>query len=263
MSVKSLFSLHGKKAFISGATGYFGKEIAYALCDAGAHVILNGRNEEKLSNMELDMKSKGYSVEIAIFDITDKKSISQYFLKHTSLNILINNAYQGALGSIEYSSSQNYKDSYDISLIAASNIFTSALGSLRESAAKDGDASVINIASMYGMISPDIRIYKNKEIVNPPFYGAAKAALIQWSKYAACEFGHEGIRVNSISPGAFPNKETQSKSPDFINKLSSKIPLNRVGDAKEICAPVVFLSSSGSTYITGSNLVIDGGWTSW
>ena len=116
---------------------------------------------------------------------------------------------------------------------------------------------------MYGMVSPDLRIYDDPKLSNPALYGASKAALIQWSRQAACEFGPRGIRVNSISPGAFPNSSVLSERGNFVEKLSNKIPLGRVGKSSELCAPVVFLASAGSSYVNGSNLVVDGGWTSW
>ena len=138
-----------------------------------------------------------------------------------------------------------------------------SLVGLRNSVKEIGDASVINIASMYGLVSPDLNIYDTVQSSNPPFYGAVKAALIQWTRYAACEFGPEGIRVNSISPGAFPSELVQKENPEFIRRLEHKIPMGRIGQAGEVCGSVVFLASMASSYVNGSNLAVDGGWTSW
>jgi len=88
-----------------------------------------------------------------------------------------------------------------------------------------------------------------------------KAALIQWTKYAACEFGKYGIRVNCISPDPFPNIEVQKKSPEFINKLTKKVPLNRIGLAYELQGSIIYLASNASSYVNGTNLQVDGGWT--
>ena len=263
MNIESMFTLKGKVAFVTGATGYLGKAMVYALGAAGAHVILNGRDESKILALTKEMEKAGLSVEGAVFDITNESHIADYFSKVSKLNILVNNAYQGVSGSIELSDLQDYRNSYEVSLISAVSLFKAALPALHESVLNEGDASVINIASMYGMVSPDLRIYDDPKSSNPAFYGASKAALIQWSRQAACEFGSQGIRVNSISPGAFPNTIVQSERGDFVEKLSNKIPLGRVGKANELCAPVVFLASSGSSYVNGSNLVVDGGWTCW
>lgn len=258
-----MFNLNGKVAFVTGATGYLGKAMVHALGSAGAHVIVNGRDKSKILALTKDMEKLGLSVEGAVFDITNESHIADYFSKVNKLNILVNNAYQGGSGSIELSDSQDYRNSYEVSLVSVFNLFKAALPALNNSALKEGDASVINIASMYGIVSPDLSIYKDQKSINPAFYGASKAALIQWTRQAACEFGPQGIRVNSISPGAFPNEKVQSKQDNFVEKLSNKIPLRRVGKSDELCAPVVFLASSGSSYINGSNLVVDGGWTSY
>ena len=263
MNIESMFTLKGKVAFVTGASGHLGKAMVYALGAAGAHVILNGRDESKILDLTKDMEKAGLSVEGAVFDITNESHVADYFSTISELNILVNNAYQGGSGSIESSDLDDYRNSYEVSLISVVNLFKLALPTLHKSVLNKGDASVINIASMYGMVSPDLRIYDNPQSSNPAFYGASKAALIQWSRQAACEFGSQGIRVNSISPGAFPNTKVQLERGDFVEKLSNKIPLGRVGKANELCAPVVFLASSGSSYINGSNLVVDGGWTCW
>lgn len=260
-----IFNLKGKSALITGATGYLGSSMTIALAEAGAHVMINSRSEERSREMVRDLINRGYSAEPAIFDITNKKAIDNFFkkMKNPSLNILINNAYEGSMGNIEHSQAEAYSKSFDITMIAAHNILNAALPYLREAVKNDGDSSVINISSMYGIISPDQRIYNGIRNINPPFYGAAKAALISWTRYAACEFGHEGIRVNSISPGAFPSILAQEKNSDLIKELSKKVPLGRIGISEELKGPALFLSSSASSYVNGSNIVVDGGWTSW
>src|SRR5690606_4537389 len=127
---------------------------------------------------------------------------------------------------------------YDVSVVAAHNLIQAALPLLREAVKNSSDASIVNISSMYGVVSPDIRVYKNKLHANPPFYGTAKAALLQLTKYAACEFGPEGIRVNCLSPGPFPNIDVQENQADFIADLSNKVPMSRIGQAHEIGGPV-------------------------
>jgi gluconate 5-dehydrogenase len=144
--------------------------------------------------------------------------------------------------------------------VSSHRLVKNALPFLLKASRKNGGSSVINIASMYGIISPDLSIYSSADNSNPPYYGAAKAALIQWTRYAACEFANKGIRFNSISPGAFPGVEAQ-KNHVLMNNIRSKIPLNRIGDPKDLLGVIILLSSHLSSYITGSNIVIDGGWT--
>lgn len=259
---RKIFSLDGRVALVTGAAGYLGQSISYALAEAGAKVILCGRNESKLQELGLRMISDGHQIDVLVFDVTNfeaiKISINSIQLNY--LDILVNNAYSGGSGSTETSSPQQYLDSFDVSVVGANNLFQVSLPHLRSAVKKRGSASVINIASMYGMVAPDQAIYTCKQSVNPPYYGAAKAALIQWTKYIAAEFGSEGIRANAISPGPFPSVETQSNNPSFVKKLSSKVPLGRVGNSDEIKGAIIYLASDAASFVTGSNLVIDGGW---
>lgn len=260
-----LFSLKGQVALITGATGYLGSEIAFALAEAGAHIWINSRSKSRVDILVKKMLDKGLSVEPAVFDATKEGEISNFFATkcNCKLNILVNNAYAGLGGTISTASASEYKDSYDVTLIGAHNIFTAALPHLRLAVRLDSEASIINVGTMYGMVSPDIRIYSTSAGSNPPFYGAAKAALLQWTKYAACEFGREGIRINSISPGPFPSKEVQDADQEFIQKLCNKVPLGRIGLSQEIRGPMLFLASHASSYVNGANLCVDGGWTAW
>ena len=259
-----MFSLEGKTALVTGATGHLGSAMSKALGQSGAHVLVNSRSEERCSQLVEHLARFGCSAQEAIFDVTDANSIESYFATYRgSLHVLINNAYLGGAGTIEGSSSDAYTGSYDITILAAHNLLQAALPCLRRAIIENSDASVINIASMYAMVSPDQRIYESESVVNPPFYGAAKAALLHWTKYAACEFGAEGIRVNAISPGPFPAESVQSSNPGFIERLSKRVPMGRIGQADEICGPTLFLASSASSYVNGANIVVDGGWTCW
>lgn len=260
-----IFSLRGKTVLLTGATGFLGSAMAHALGEAGAHIIVNSRSAERGADLVGSLRAAGCSAEAAVFDVTDKEAACAFFLSYGDrpLNVLINNAYVGGGGSIEVSSPVNYVDSYDITVVAAHNLLTMALPYLRRAVEQYGDASVVNLASMYAMVSPDQRIYESEQAVNPPFYGAAKAALLQWTRYAACEFGSEGIRVNAISPGPFPSGAVQKANPGLIGKLSQKVPMGRVGMVDEIKGPTLFLASSASSFVNGANIIVDGGWTCW
>ena len=260
-----VFSLIGKTALITGATGYLGSAMALVLAEAGAHVLINSRSQERSETKVRNLIASGHSAEPAVFDVTDQQGIEQFFALYQGrpLNVLINNAYVGGAGSIELSKTEAYASSYDVTVLAAHNLLKGALPALRMAVQKDGDASVINLASMYAMVSPDQRIYESAQGANPPFYGAAKAALLHWTRYAACEFGAQGIRVNSISPGPFPSDLVQNKNPTLVEELSKKVPLGRIGQAEEVRGPTLFLASSASSFVNGANIVVDGGWTCW
>ena len=207
----------------------------------------------------------GYTALPAVFDVTDEISVQDWFSCNGSIALhgLVNNAYAGVGGSVETAIEEDYQNSFEVSLLSAQRLIKHALPSLRKAVQESGNAAVVNIGSMYGLVSPNQRVYENKRVANPPFYGVAKAALLQWTRYAACEFGHEGIRVNAISPGPFPSTEVQKNNPAFISLLANKVPLGRIGRAEEIKGPLAFLISDSSTFVNGANLIVDGGWTCW
>lgn len=261
----ALFSLVGKTVLITGATGHLGVAMANAVAAAGAHVLVNSRSRQRGTLLVDELSKQGFSAELAVFDVSDETQVREYMATFAprELHVLINNAYTGSGGTIETSSGEAYINAYEVSLVAAHNILKHALPAMRRAVRSAGEASVINLGSMYGMVSPDPGVYDTAAGTNPPFYGAAKAAMIHWSKYAACEFSKEGIRINSISPGPFPSMEVQLTAPEFVARLQQKVPMGRIGQASEIMGPVLFLASSAASFVNGTNLVVDGGWTAW
>lgn len=260
-----IFSLKEKSVLVTGATGYLGRAMAYTFAEAGAKVFVNSRVKQDADAFVAELEGEGHDAESAVFDVTSAAAIAKFSerIKGNPLNVLVNNAYSGGSGSIEFGVSEFYAKSYDVSVISAHRLLVAMLPNLRMAVRQCGDAAVINIASMYGFVSPDQRVYRDQSEINPPFYGAAKAALLQWTRYAACEFGKEKIRVNAISPGPFPAPSVQVADPKFVAALSAKVPMGRIGASDEIKGPALFLASAASTFVNGENLVVDGGWTCW
>jgi NAD(P)-dependent dehydrogenase (short-subunit alcohol dehydrogenase family) len=260
-----LFSLRGKTALVTGGTGHLGQVISRVLAANGAHVIVNSRRAEK-AKVTTDLISKGSgSAEAAVFDVANPSEIADYFSKRRldKLHVVINCAYAGGGGNIQTATADDYLRSYKVSVVASQSVFSAALPAMRRAVAEDEDASVINISSMYGIVSPKLSNYAAPEVSAPPFHGAAKAALLQWTRYAACEFAQERIRINAISPGPFPSPEAEAKDPALMQRLSTNLPLGRMGRSDEIRSAVMFLASPASSFVTGANIVVDGGWTSW
>ncbi|MDC0999945.1 SDR family oxidoreductase [Methylophilaceae bacterium] len=258
-----MFNLSGKHILLTGATGHLGSQVALGLAKLGAVVHVNSRTQEACAKLVNVIKSQGLNAISASFDVTDDKSVEEYAKTISQLNVLVNNSYAGCGGTLLTALPKNYIDSYMSSVVASANLIKIFEPLLARAAIHCGNASVINVASMYGMVSPDARIYDSDEGTNPPFYGAAKASLIQLTKYAACELASKNIRVNCLSPGPFPSEISQSELPELMKKIVSKVPMGRIGSPSELVGPVAFLASDASSYVTGVNIPIDGGWTSW
>ena len=255
-----MYNLKNKKILITGASGYLGSEISFGLAKLGSHVLLHGRNEINLKKLILKLKKYRLKYTIVNFDLKNSISIENFFSNYTGpLSGIVSNAHEGNQGTIKLIDDKEFINSFEISILAANNLMKYGYNALRQSVKLYKDASFICISSMYGIVSPDLTIYKSDKLSSSPSYGAVKAGLIHWSKYAANEFGKEGIRVNSISPGPFPKNKTNS---EFINELSNKTSLKRIGKPNELIGPVAFLCSNNSSFITGTNLVVDGWWTS-
>lgn len=126
-----------------------------------------------------------------------------------------------------------------------------------------GGGSIVLFSSMYGSVSPDPGIYLEPMTPNPIEYGVGKAGIQQMARYLAVHFGKAGVRCNAISPGPFPNPTIQAEKPEFVGRLSARVPLGRVGQAAEIAGAVEFLISDRASFVTGINLPVDGGWTAW
>jgi len=258
-----LFRLDGCTAFVSGAAGHLGRVMSRALCEAGAHVILNGRCEARLKDFEGELKHDGLSCERAAFDMTDTARLRAFFAGCARLDVLVNNAISMTPKPFAALEPSDFTLSYASAVTAAFEAARAALPALRNAAAAEGEARIVNIASMYGAVAPDKRIYAKPEQASPFHYGPAKAALLQLTRHLAAEFGHENIRVNALVPGPFPRPQVQTDDPAFAERLAGRTMLGRLGEASEIAGPLLFLASKASSYVTGSALLADGGWTSW
>ncbi|HSM97264.1 MAG TPA: SDR family oxidoreductase [Rhizomicrobium sp.] len=257
------FDLHGRIAFVSGAAGHLGRPMVRALCEAGAHVILNGRNEARLKDFEAELKEQGGSAECAAFDVSDFPRARAFMAARPRLDILVNNAISMTPAPLASLTPEAFDQAYRSSVTAAFELVRAALPGLRAAVAAAGDASIVNIASMYGAVAPDSRIYAKPEQASPLHYGPAKAALLQLTRHLAAELGPEKIRVNALVPGPFPQPAVAQNDAAFAARLAARTMLGRTGAAPEIAGPLLFLASPASSYVTGSALAVDGGWTAW
>ncbi len=256
---QDIFRLDGKTAFVSGSRGHLGSAMTRALCAAGAHVIVNGRDDAALALFEADLRQQKFSVSRAAFDVADAAALRAFFGGLKRLDILVNNAVAMQVKSFAALAPEDFAATYASSVTASFEAVRAALPALKAAVAAGGEASVINIASMYAQVSPDAKLYDDRAQQSPFHYGPAKAGLLQLTRHLAAELGPEKIRVNALVPGPFPAKAPAA----FAQRLASRTMLGRLGQADEIAGPLLFLASPASSFVTGSALNVDGGWTAW
>lgn len=261
-TLDDLFGLRGRVAVVTGATGRLGRVMAGALAAAGASTWLVGRDVGRLGALADELAGQGWDCRPVRCDMTvdDDVAALGVALRDDAgrVDVLVHNAHVGRAGSLRSSRPADYLQAADLALAAFQRLLD-ATRDLLVAAAADGSPSVITVASMYGLVSPRPHLYDTPEAGNPPYYGAVKAGLVQLTRYAAVELGPAGVRVNCLTPGPFPG----GGDPDLLARLSRQSPLGRVGDPAEIATSVLYLASPRTSYVTGANLVVDGGWTAW
>lgn len=232
------FQLKDKNIVVTGSAGFLGQHIMRALTVEGANPI------------GADLRGAEYEL-----DLDDEMSISELFKrvtdKYERIDGLINNA------AISYKGGETCRRSFDETLTVNVSGTDSCIYHFSKGMK---DASIVNIASLYGCLSPDFRIYEgDRGEYNSVAYGASKAGIIQLTKYRAVLLADKNIRVNAVSPGGIYN----AQDPKFSALYSDRVPMSRMAEPEEIVNAILFLLSPLSSYITGQNLMVDGGLSAW
>ena len=272
--MKNPFDLTGKTALITGAGGLLGPKHAEALLDFGANVILTDWHEDRVKKVSnrLNKKYRKNKTSYYKMDVTCKSDIEQVAKNIDKIDILINNAAKdpkvkkGSGNLTPESRFETMSESYWSEGIDAAMNGTFLCSQIFSNKMLDNNGGVIlNISSDLGVIAPDQRLYlkdgveDNMQNVKPITYSAAKWAIVGMTKYLGVYFAKRNIRVNCLSPtGVFNNHPD-----DFVKKLSNIIPMGRMAHIDEYKGAIVFLCSNASSYMTGENLIIDGGKTVW
>ena len=252
-----MFRLDGKIAVVTGGYGHLGTAFTNALAKAGAIVVVAGRSRKKFE----EKFDKTFGVDFVSMDVSYGGSIRLAFetvvSKYGKIDLLVNNAFFCSGSKPEDMSVADWLHGIEGTLNSAYTCMHFAIPHMKN----NSGGNIINISSMYGVDIPDFGVYNvHKDFFNPPNYGVAKAGIIHMTKYYAKYYAKDNIRINCISPGAFPSKKVQEHK-GFIDKLEANIPMGKIGNPDDLKGLMVFMAADAASYITGQNIVIDGGWT--
>ena len=265
----SEFDLTGRVAVVTGALGLLGREHCRALATAGATVVaadLDGTAAAAFAD------SLGGASGIGM-DVTDRDSLEgvrdHLLSTHGRIDVLVNNAavndmfedpaMAAAQSAFEHYPLEQWQRSLDVNVTGVF-LTSQVLGSPM---AEAGFGSIINVASTYGLVGPDQRIYLDPDgtqtMHKSPAYPATKGAVVAFTRFLAAYWGHRGVRVNTLAPGGVENGQDEW----FVGNYADRTQLGRMAMADDYHGAIVFLASDASKYMTGANLVVDGGWTAW
>lgn len=273
-SIEKIFDLTDRVIILTGGAGLLGREYTFALAKAGAHVVvadINGPAAEKLAaTVTKSWKVKCLGVAA---DVSNKQSVQKMVEKTTSIfgrvDILVNNAAVDPKFDSSHATEHIFSfEEYPIELwnkglaVNLTGMFLCAQA-VAKPMLNQGKGVIVNISSTYGLVGPDQRLYRREDgkqqVFKPVIYSVTKSAVIGLTRYLATYWAGKNIRVNALIPGGVINDHDE----EFVRRYSFRTPLVRMADKSEYCGALLFLVSDASSYMTGANLVVDGGWTAW
>lgn len=264
--ITNLFDLSGRVAIVTGGGGLLASEHAIALHEHGATVVLADFNEEKCKLAVEKLRENGVNATAKFCDVTKKDSwenlLHDVAVAFGKVDILINNA-----GFTNQSKSANFDASFenfpleDWNAIMNVNLTGAFLGCqvIGKHMLKNSKGSIINIASLYGVVSPNHKIYPGTGISQPVAYSVSKHGVVALTRYLATLWAEKGVRVNALTPGGIFNGHQGL----FLERFQQLNPIGRMSDKSELRGGIVYLASDASSHVVGHNLIIDGGWTAW
>lgn len=264
--ISELMNLSGRTALVTGGAGYIGTAFCEALAEAGANIAVLDMTEERVQaaaeqlTEEYGVKATGFVV-----DLSDETAVTavpaQVAEALGSLDILVNCAafvgtsgLKGWVTPFEEQSVETWRAALEVNLTAAFALIQAATPYLR----KSGHGSVVNIGSTYGVVGPNMSLYEGTSMGNPAAYAASKGGLTQLTRWLSTTLAPE-IRVNCISPGGI----ARGQHKDFVERYENMTPMKRMGTEEDMKGALLYFASDLSAYVTGQNLLVDGGWTAW
>ena len=260
---QQLFDLTGRVAIITGGAGMLGQQHAEILNDVGAHVVIADIKQEICDEVARKITARNGIEAIGVeVDLSQEDSVIRMVekikYKFGAIDILINNAVAKPKTFFKKFEEYPVDDWEQVMAVNLRGVFlcSKIVGA---EMTKSGRGVILNIGSIYGLLGTDQSIYGESGINAPAVYAASKGAVINLTRYLATYWTGKGIRVNTLSPGGVENNQ----DPEFIQKYCAKVPLGRMARKDDFKGAVLFLVSDASSYMTGANLIVDGGWTAW
>lgn len=259
----NIFRIDDKIAIVTGGAGYFGKPISKALAEAGAHVIIASRDRNKCEAYASDLRENGLKAEGMSLDLANEKSIENFVKdvcnKHGTIDILVNNAVsREGMKDLEQLSKADIEKAQAINSTGLILLTKSVVKMMR----KQNAGNIINVSSIQGSVGPNFPVYGKTGMSSPVNYTYDKWGMVGFTKWLANYYGKFNIRANCISPGGYGPGIGTGRD-EFIENYKRLTPLGRFAEDDDIRGPIIFLASEASSYITGHNLLVDGGWTNW
>ena len=260
-TVQKLFDLTGRVALITGGSGFLGRSLSRALAEAGATVVIGSRDRERAQHVVNELPSPGNVTHHAVvLDQLDETSLNEGFDSAVGaagqVDILINNGQQGhALDLTNVTAEAFNKD-----LQNATGYFLLARHLRDHVVSRKVSGSIVMIGSMYGVVGSYPDAYEGICAASPVQYHTLKGGIVHMTRHLAAYWAKDGVRVNCLSPGPFPSEKAP---PQMVERLKRKSPMGRMGTPEELKGPLIMLVSDAGSYVTGQNLLVDGGWTAW
>ncbi len=261
-TIQQLFDLTGKNVVISGASGHLGSAMSRALAEAGARVVATSRDPERAARAAAGLPRAGQveHVGMVLDQMEDEATVNRQFeaivRRVGQVDVLVNNGHQGLGADWTTVTGEEFSDHQR----NVTGYFLLARLVRNHAASRQASASIIMIGSMYGQVASYPDAYEGICAASPAAYHALKGGIIHLTRHLAVYWARDGVRVNCLSPGPFPQERV---SRELVARLEAKCPMGRMGRSEELKGAVVFLASEASSYMTGQNMTIDGGWTAW
>ncbi len=260
---QDIFSLKERVIIVTGGAGHLGRDVCKGLASFGGRVIAVGRTETRFPELlSFNTADLSGSIECVRCDVRDEQAfadvVETVWRKCGRIDALINNAADTRREKWDEVDKKAWLEGLDGLL----NHYFSCTRAVSTYMLRVGKGTVVNNGSIWSFLAPVPKMYLDLNNQPPVYVTAAKGAIVQMTRHLAAEWGPKGVRVNAFSPGWFPQKRGPER-PDYISEITSRVPMNRIGTPPDIVGVVIFLVSDASAYMTGQNLVVDGGYSIW